>query len=106
MSAAASAWDWTAKHRVWSEWWVPSRVVWKWPERVVSGAVRRGQCGVGRTEDHVIGEIIRLARMTTDEQPVLPGRLLQAHQAHPRPIVEPLAFGAGAGRERLPRFCR
>src|SRR3954447_1627662 len=44
--------------------------------------------------------------MATDEQPVLPGRLLQAHQAHPRPIVEPLAFGTGTGRERLPSLWR
>ena len=44
--------------------------------------------GVGRAEDNVIGELVRLARMATDEQPVIPGRLLQAHQAHPRPIVD------------------
>src|SRR3954471_8334706 len=35
-----------------------------------------------------------------------PGRLLQAHQAHPRPIVEPLAFGTGTGREALPGLLR
>ncbi len=44
--------------------------------------------------------------MTTNEQPVIPGRLLQAHQRYPRPIVEPLAFGPGARREALPRLCR
>ena len=65
-----------------------------------------GQRGVRRAEDDVIGELVRLARMTADKQPVIPGRLLQAHQAHPRPIVKPLAFGAGARRERLPRRFR
>jgi hypothetical protein len=44
--------------------------------------------------------------MAADEQPVIPGRLLQAHQAHPRPIVEPLAFGPGARREALPGLLR
>src|SRR3954447_22247744 len=65
-----------------------------------------GQAGVRWTEDDVIGELVRLARMAADEQPVIPGRLLQAHQAYPRPIVEPLAFGTGARREALPLFCR
>src|SRR3954462_8838098 len=65
-----------------------------------------GQCGVGWAEDHVIGELVRLCRMTTDEQPVLPGRLLQTHQAHPRPVVDPLAFGAGTRREALPALFR
>src|SRR4051812_50212901 len=65
-----------------------------------------GQGGVRRAEDNVIGELVRLARMAADEQPVIPRRLLQAHQAHPRPIVEPLAFGTGTRRERLPRFFR
>src|SRR4051794_6097173 len=65
-----------------------------------------GQCGVCRTEDNVIGELVRLARMATDEQPMIPGRLLQAHQAHPCPIVEPLAFGTGARREALPGLWR
>src|SRR5215218_10794983 len=44
--------------------------------------------------------------MATDEQPVVPGGLLQAHQAHPRPIVEPLAFRTSARREALPRLLR
>src|SRR4051812_11067193 len=65
-----------------------------------------GQAGIGRAEDHVIGELVRLARMATDEQPVIPGRLLQAHQAHPCPIVEPLALGAGPRRETLPGLLR
>src|SRR3954463_7758773 len=65
-----------------------------------------GQCGVRRAEDNLIGDLVRLARMATDEQPVIPRRLLQAHQAPPRPIVEPLAFGPGTRRERLPRFLR
>src|SRR4051794_10542267 len=65
-----------------------------------------GQARVRRAEDDVIGELVRLARMATDEQPMIPGRLLQAHQAHPRPIVEPLAFGPGTRRERLPRLLR
>src|SRR4051794_20952039 len=69
-------------------------------------AGERGQARVRRAEDNVIGELVRLARMATDEQPVLPGRLLQAHQAHPRPIVEPLAFGPGTGREALPGLLR
>ena len=54
-----------------------------------------GQGRVRRAEDDVIGELVRLARMAADEQPVTPGRLLQARQRYPRPLVEPLAFGAG-----------
>src|SRR5919107_6193602 len=65
-----------------------------------------GQARVRRAEDDIIGELVRLAWMTTNEQPVIPGRLLQAHQAHPRPIVEPLAFGTGARREALPCLLR
>src|SRR4051812_1399888 len=65
-----------------------------------------GQACVRRAEDHIIGELVRLAWMATDEQPVIPGRLLQAHQAYPRPIVEALAFGARTRRETLPRFFR
>src|SRR3954462_12136558 len=67
-----------------------------------------GQRRVRRAEDNVIGELVRLAWMATDQQPVLPGRLLQAHQAYSRPIVKPLAFGTGTRREALPclfRYC-
>src|SRR3954469_19282636 len=65
-----------------------------------------GQARVRRAEDDVIGELVRLAWMATDQQPVIPGRLLQAHQAYPRPIVDPLAFGAGTRREALPCLFR
>src|SRR4051794_7835044 len=65
-----------------------------------------GQRRVRRAEDNVIGELVRLAWMATDQQPVLPGRLLQAHQAYSRPIVKPLAFGTGARRKALPGFWR
>ena len=33
---------------------------------------------------------------------MIPGRLLQPNQAHPRPVVEPLPLGASASAEAVP----
>src|SRR4051794_7906381 len=61
-----------------------------------------GEAGLGRAEDDVVGEIGGVAPAASDQQPMLPGRLLQSGQPQAGPVIEPLPFAAGAGREPLP----
>ena len=67
---------------------------------------QRLQAGGGRAEHDVIRDLVRLGELAAHQQPVVPGRLLQAAQPEPRPVVQTLALGPGPGAQAAPALQR